>query len=247
MTSRISVVVPVFNEAATIGRCLDSLQNQSRPADEIIIVNNNSTDDTIAIARRHHVTVIQESEQGIPAASHTGMNAATGDIIARCDADSILPADWLEKIESGLNDNPDAVAITGPGRFYDTNRVLGTLAQIWYMYAYFVLVGSAIAKWPLFGSNYAIKRDCWLLIQDTVHAHGTDIHDDIDVTMHLPNNAKVILSHKLTVGISARALRISNLRIRYQRGLHTVTLHWPDSSPYQRWRHKVLDKRNKTK
>src|SRR5690554_7959832 len=100
--STISVVIPAKDDAEFLDRCLFSLSIQTRPADEIIVVDNNSTDDTAAVARRHGVEPILETQPGITAAASAGYDAASGDIIARCDTDSRLPADWLEGIERQL-------------------------------------------------------------------------------------------------------------------------------------------------
>jgi glycosyltransferase involved in cell wall biosynthesis len=232
----ISVVLPAYNEAEFMGACLSSLRRQSRQADEIIVVDNNSSDATAAIARQYGARVVQEPRQGIMPAVYTGFSASSGDIIARCDADSVLPEDWLASIETALTDNPQAAAITGPGVFYGTSGFLAGAAQVWYMYAYFVLVGAALANWPLFGSNCAIRREVWLGIIDTVHRSRTDIHDDIDFSVHLRPHQRVLLNRNLKVGISARSLRPSGLGTRYARGLRSLLIHWPGSAPWERWR-----------
>ena len=232
----ISVVIPAYNEQDTLGRCLVSLQAQTQKADEIIVVDNNSTDSTVRIAKQYDATVVSETSQGIMPAVFTGMSASSGDIIARCDADSVLPPNWLESIYAEFAEHPDAVAVTGPGEFYDTNKFTSWLARGWYMYAYFLLAGSALANWPLFGSNCAIRRNTWLSIRNDLHRVRSDIHDDMDMSIHIPANQKILFRPKLIVGISARSLRLGGMKTRYQRGLRTFTIHWPEQSPWRRWR-----------
>ncbi|HEX8932548.1 MAG TPA: glycosyltransferase family A protein, partial [Patescibacteria group bacterium] len=96
---KISVIIPAYNEEKYIGACIESLLKQNRLPDEIIVVNNNSTDQTAAIASQYPVKVINEKEQGITPARNRGLNEAQYDIIARTDADTILPPDWIEKIK----------------------------------------------------------------------------------------------------------------------------------------------------
>lgn len=43
----ISILIPAFNEAASIGKTIESCLEQSRPADQIIVVNDASTDGTL--------------------------------------------------------------------------------------------------------------------------------------------------------------------------------------------------------
>ena len=50
---RISIVLPVYNESRFMHIALTSLQEQTRPYDELIIVDNESTDNSIAVARTY--------------------------------------------------------------------------------------------------------------------------------------------------------------------------------------------------
>src|SRR4051812_9489646 len=96
---KISIVIPVYNEAQNLDACLRAIARQTTAAYEVIVVDNNSTDGSLAVAQTFpFVTVITERRQGIVHARDRGYNAARGDIIARIDADSLLPKDWLEHI-----------------------------------------------------------------------------------------------------------------------------------------------------
>ena len=99
----ISVIIPVYNGKETLARCLDSVLNQTLAPTEIIIVDNNSIDSTKEIIRsfqeRHSsISYIFEQRQGRAFARNTGINAATGTIIAMIDADCIASTDWLYAI-----------------------------------------------------------------------------------------------------------------------------------------------------
>ena len=90
---RVSVVVPARNEELMIGLCLHSLLNQEVMPDEIIMVDNASDDRTVEIAERFEgIRIIQEARKGIVFARNAGFDAATGEIIARCDAGLPAPA-----------------------------------------------------------------------------------------------------------------------------------------------------------
>lgn len=238
-TLSISVVIPAYNEQDLLPACLESLRIQTRVPDEIIIVDNNSNDKTAQIARNFGAKVVKETKQGIMPAVYTGISASRSEVIARCDADSIVPVDWLERIEKTLQDNPNAAGLTGPGRFYNTGSVRATFAQGWYMYSYFLLVGSALANWPVFGSNCAIRRSAWQAIESQLHRDRTDIHDDMEISAHLSPMQPIIFKPSLIVGISARALRIGDMQRRYKYGWNTLSAHWPAGSPWRRWRTKL--------
>lgn len=101
----VSIIVPAYNAAATIGACVEALSQQDYPGPyEIIVVDDGSGDDTAAIARQAGATVIT-TPRGRPAsARNTGIRAARGDIICFTDADCIPHADWLRCITEPLSD-----------------------------------------------------------------------------------------------------------------------------------------------
>ena len=120
----ISVVLPVRDDAPALRSCLAALARQDRPADEIVVVDNGSSDDLLAViaaAERDQdlpLRLLQEPRPGVSFAAHAGYDAASHQIIARCDADSIPPSSWLARIERQLAAEDDKlVAITGGGRF----------------------------------------------------------------------------------------------------------------------------------
>lgn len=239
---KISIVIPAYNEEVNIARCLDSLASQTRIANEIIVVDNNSTDNTVNVAQRYKVRIIAQSIQGIPPSTYAGLNAATGDILVRCDADCILPPSWLADIEATFLANDTLAALTGPGYFYDCNKITAWLADIFYMKAYFALTYLALAHSPLFGSNFAIRSSSWKAIKDKVHHERNDIHDDMDISIHIGPKANVQYVSNLRVGISARALRLSQLPKRYARGFRSLMIHWPSQAPWKRWKQRIHHK-----
>lgn len=104
MLNNISVVIPAYNRAHTIGRCLDSIISQTHPAFEIIIVDDCSTDDLPAALvpySQHNVVLIRhETNKGAQAARNTGIKAAKGNWIAFQDSDD----EWLSnKLELQIN------------------------------------------------------------------------------------------------------------------------------------------------
>jgi len=233
---RISVVIPVLNDAPMLEICLRTLRAQTRPADEIIVVDNGSTDNSVQVAREAGVRVVHEHRPGITAAASAGFDAALGDVIARCDADSRLPAQWLETIERDFAAHPDAVAVTGPGRFYDLGRVASAFAQVFYMDAYFFGLRAALGNNVLFGSNCAVRSSAWRLISAAVPRDDTELHDDIDLSFRVHPSSVVVHNRGLIVGISGRPFHsLSGARRRMRRALHTLAVHWPDEQPARRW------------
>ena len=90
---RFSVVVPAYNEAASLPAALDSLRRQDVGDDhfEIIVVDNGSDDDTPAIARSYGARVVVEPRRGVCDARQAGVDAARGEFVVSTDADTTHP------------------------------------------------------------------------------------------------------------------------------------------------------------
>ncbi|MCC7380758.1 MAG: HupE/UreJ family protein [Deltaproteobacteria bacterium] len=110
----ISVVVPVYNGAASLGPCLEALRPGLREGDELIVVNDRSTDESAEIARRLGARVFDnEGPRGPAAARNTGVRHATGAIVAFVDADVVVHPDTLAKIRGRFEAEPDLDALFG--------------------------------------------------------------------------------------------------------------------------------------
>lgn len=94
-TEKISVIVPAYNIAPWLGRCLDSILAQTHENLEVIVVNDGSKDDTAAIldayASQHpQVKAIHKENGGVTSARLRGVAEATGDWIGFIDGDDII-------------------------------------------------------------------------------------------------------------------------------------------------------------
>src|SRR3989344_7027794 len=116
---KISVVIPAYNEEKHIGSCLEHFLKQEEKADEIIVVDNNSTDNTAKIANKYGAVVVREVKQGMIHARNTGFNSATFEIIARTDADTYVPKNWIKLIKDNYAKNKNLAGLSGPASFYD--------------------------------------------------------------------------------------------------------------------------------
>lgn len=109
MRPKISVILPAYNEEASIGLVLNDLPRDT--LHEIIVVDNNSTDNTAQAARKHGVKVVQEKRQGYGSACLKGISELNDpDIVVFLDADySDFPEEIAQLIEPLVDDKMDFV------------------------------------------------------------------------------------------------------------------------------------------
>ena len=230
----ISVVIPCYNDAAFLEVVLAALAAQTRPADEVIVVDNASTDASARVARATGAVLVVEPVHGIWPAAATGYDAASGDLIARLDADSVPPPDWIARAEAILTLAPLVDVLTGPGDFYDCPRWVAALGRFVYLGGYFRLIGLWLAQPPIFGSNFVMRRAVWAEVRGLVHRERDDVHDDLDLSLHLPPSVTVRFEPSLRVGISARPFDTwRGVARRLDWAYRTLALHWPEGSPWR--------------
>lgn len=232
----VSVVIPVRDDARMLAGCLDALSRQTRSADEIIVVDNRSSDETALVAGAAGARVVACAEVGIPAASATGYDAATGDLLLRLDADCRPCPQWIERMVDAFAEDDDTGAVTGGAWFVDGPPWLrGPLAGT-YLIAYAATTSLALGHPPLFGSNLGLRRDVWLSVRDRVHRHDRELHDDLDLSFHVGAAHRIRYRRGLGMGMSMRPFRDGgSFARRMARGIRTVTVHWPDDFPPRRW------------
>lgn len=237
---RVSVVIPVRDDAALLARCLRALAAQQRPADEIIVVDNDSSDASAAVARAAGARVVTCTTPGVAAASAAGYDAATGDLILRLDADCVPGTSWVADLEEALGADPRCAAVTGSAHFVDGPRWLRRPLAAVYLGAYFATATSALAHPPVFGSNLGMRASAWRRVSEEVHREDGQVHDDFDLAFHLGREHRIRRVRHTRMGMSMRPFRsIRSLSTRFRRGMHTVIVHWPHEAPPVRWRRRL--------
>lgn len=101
--TRISIIVPAYNVAAYISRCIDSLLNSTHKNIEIIAIDDGSTDSTGAILdayamRDSRIIVIHQDNAGLVMVREKGISLATGDFVGFVDGDDAVDEDMYERL-----------------------------------------------------------------------------------------------------------------------------------------------------
>jgi cellulose synthase/poly-beta-1,6-N-acetylglucosamine synthase-like glycosyltransferase len=118
----ISVIIPVRNEAAKIGQCLEAVFSQSLNPSEVIVVDGHSGDGTVGNAKKFPVKVFYESYHTRAGGCQVGIENAQGEYVAFTDADCIPDRDWLANL---VREFDDGIAGVG-GRYEDIGKDLWT-------------------------------------------------------------------------------------------------------------------------
>lgn len=111
---KVSVVVPVYNAAAYLEQCLDSLVSQTLREMEILCVDDGSTDETPSVLQRYarqdaRIVVLTQPNRGMGAAYNAGMARARGAYIGFVESDDFAEPDMFETLYAAATENGAAV------------------------------------------------------------------------------------------------------------------------------------------
>ncbi|MER1995178.1 MAG: glycosyltransferase family A protein [Arthrobacter sp.] len=233
----ISVVIPARNDGGFLEQCLDALARQTRTPDEIVVVDNDSTDNTAAVCEAAGVRRVAESLPGVAAATACGFDAANCELLARLDADSVPPPDWLDRMETLVEESRPLTVVTGPGTFYGGNRITRWIAEHLYIAGYRWSMNLLMGHPPIFGSNFALPASMWKRMREGVHRNGSRIHDDLDLSWQVAPDMDVLWVDSLRVGVSARPLESwSGLGRRLSMAWTTFAVDFRQQGPLDRRR-----------
>jgi glycosyltransferase involved in cell wall biosynthesis len=111
-TPAFSIIIAVYNDWASLERCLQSLTGQiSAPSLEVVIVDDGSiasAPDSIGKAKRNFpLRIVRQAHQGIPPARNFGIQNSRGSLLVFVDADCVLKQDCLETLRRVVEQHPD--------------------------------------------------------------------------------------------------------------------------------------------
>lgn len=118
MVDKISLVIPVRDEAESIEQLIKSIKSQTRPPDDVIFVDGGSKDATVEILRRVSIEEptfrVIAARKALPGQGRNiGVAQATYDWIAFTDAGNLLEPNWLEELINAANSDPETAIVCG--------------------------------------------------------------------------------------------------------------------------------------
>jgi glycosyltransferase involved in cell wall biosynthesis len=112
LQSRVTVVIPCFNQAQFLPASIGSVLSQTTAVD-CVVVDDGSTDDTARVAAGYGVRVIRQSNRGVSAARNAGLNATATEFVVFLDADDELLPDAVAAEFAAMASDPGLAAIVG--------------------------------------------------------------------------------------------------------------------------------------
>lgn len=106
---KVSIIVPIYNSANYLNKCLDSLLSQTLKEIEIICVNDGSTDDSLEILENYarndnRIIVISQENQGQGVARNNAIKIAKGEYLGFVDSDDWVDTTMFEKLYNTAKD-----------------------------------------------------------------------------------------------------------------------------------------------
>jgi hypothetical protein len=118
----VSVVMAARNEAAVIGRAVESILGQTLGNWELLVVDDGSDDETATIVERYHdprIRVLRKAATSLPSSLNHGLRAASAPLVARQDADDVSFPERLERQVEFLARRPEVVVLGAAWREVD--------------------------------------------------------------------------------------------------------------------------------
>lgn len=192
---RITVFIPTYQRSKDLKRCLEALQKQARPADEVLVIVRDIDAETWIFLKAFNpsllpLSTVTVSVPGVVAAMNAGLDAAQGDIIATTDDDAAPRPDWLARIEAyflsdsqlggvgGRDWQPEEGAREVVGQVQWFGRVIGN---------HHLGVGSPQEVDVLKGVNMSYRRTAiqGLHFDERVRGTGAQVHFELAFTLAL--------------------------------------------------------------
>ena len=116
MGKLISVIVPVYNVAEYLPRCVDSILNQTYANLQIILVDDGSTDGSgricdAYISTDRRIQVVHQENGGLSAARNTGIEHAQGEYLSFIDSDDFIHPEFYQRLYAAISQSSADIAV----------------------------------------------------------------------------------------------------------------------------------------
>jgi len=210
---KVSVYIPAYNCEAFVREAVESALNQTYDDLEVVVCNDGSTDKTGHILDKHYsenqrVTILEQDNQGISAATNSAIRSCRGEYILQLDADDVLLPNCVESLVSVM-DTTDHDFVYGDSHLISTDGGDLGPAYSWSTYSRFRLLNgmfihhprmfraSVFARTEGFNVNLSNAVDYDFYLQLSQHARGYHLQEPLYLyRQHTTNTSKINRQHQ---------------------------------------------------
>ncbi|MBD2138032.1 glycosyltransferase [Anabaena sp. FACHB-1237] len=211
---RNTVLIPTYRRPQDLSRCLQALQQQIKPVDQVIIViRNTDTETQQFITHLHHnlpLETVTVSQPGVVAALNAGLIRVNGDILSITDDDAAPHPDWLVKINTHFQSDPQIGGVGGRDWIYhgeklenDSRPIVGKLQWFGRVIGNHHLgIGSPREVDFLKGVNMSFRTQSIgeLRFDERMRGTGAQVHFEMSFTLSLKRDGwKMIYDPSIAV------------------------------------------------
>jgi glycosyltransferase involved in cell wall biosynthesis len=211
---RLSIVIPAYNEQDYLPDCLahvlaEIARSANPGAVEVLVVDNASTDATAAVAAAiPGVRVVHEARKGLTRARQTGLEASTGEVIGYVDADTRMPAGWVDRVLNTFAGDPAVVCVSGPYIYHDAPMLHRAWVRLYWIFM--AMPAYWMTRYMAVGGNFAASRAALLRIggfDTTIAFYG----EDTNIARRLAADGRVRFLLRLSMPTSSRRLAVEGV------------------------------------
>ena len=187
---KVSLIVPVYNSEEYIGKCLDSILNQTYQNFEILVVNDGSKDNSWKIIEEYKskypdkIVAINQENKGVAVTRNESVRKANGEYIMFVDNDDFLDKDYIETFMKEADEGNYDIIFGGYRRPNENGKILKTLKLIDEEWAKFIIM----APWAkTYKKQFIIDNDINFLSINI----GEDIYFNMKAIL-VAKNTKII-------------------------------------------------------
>jgi glycosyltransferase involved in cell wall biosynthesis len=184
--NHVTVVIPVYNSAATVVPAIESVLAQTFNDFEVVAVNDGSTDTSAELLARYQsrIQIITQPNRGLSNARNAGIAAGAGKYVAFLDADDIWEPSMLERTVDALERNPrcvlaygDVTVVDSEGRDLDASLFGDSIDRAPQFEELFTRL------WPIMPSAAVMRREVFERIGGFAEAFQSLGYEDVYMWM----------------------------------------------------------------
>lgn len=234
-----TIVIPAYNEESYIWPCVEAvLQNWKWYIDQVIVVDNASTDKTAEIAKSFtNITVLSQKQKWVTKARQMWYEAATWDIIAFLDADTVMTRERVTEVYEIFEKQPEVWFLSWPYFFHDATKIQREWFKLYWWFSYFVMYICAWyfgVWWNMILRKETLKKMNWF--DTSIVFYG----DDTDTACRAKEFGKSLFLMHLSIPSSYRRFRwqwiFSTLYLYSRNALYVVLFKKPYSHSSKNFR-----------